>query len=94
MEKRIQDFMNYASVKNIGENEFLQAVEEVAEVIIPFMESNPKYNNTNLLERIIEPERVVIFRVPWLDDKGKNQVNKTLYQECSYACFFRVVKFS
>ena len=76
MDKRIQDFMNYAAVKNTGENEFLQAVEEVVEIIIPFMEHNSKYNNINLLERIIEPERVVIFRVPWLDDKGKNQVNR------------------
>ena len=76
MDKRIQDFMNYAAVKNIGENEFLQAVKEVAEIIIPFMERNSKYNNTNLLERIIEPERAVIFRVPWLDDKGQNQVNR------------------
>ena len=64
------------SEKNIGEKEFLQAVEEVAEVIIPFMEDNPKYNNKMLLERMVEPERVIMFRVPWLDDSGKTQVNR------------------
>ncbi len=64
------------SEKNIGEKEFLQAVEEVAEVIIPFMEDHPKYNNKMLLERMVEPERVIMFRVAWLDDSGKTQVNR------------------
>ena len=49
MEKRIHDFMNEVAAKNVGETEFLQAVEEVAEVIIPFIEENPKYNNKMLL---------------------------------------------
>ncbi len=76
MEKRIHDFMNEVAAKNVGEAEFLQAVEEVAEVILPFIEENPKYNNKMLLERMVEPERVLIFRVPWLDDKGNTQVNR------------------
>ena len=76
MEKRIHDFMNEVAAKNVGETEFLQAVEEVAEVIIPFIEEHPKYNNKMLLERMVEPERVLMFRVPWLDDKGNTQVNR------------------
>ena len=62
--------------KNSHEKEFLQAVEEVVEVIIPFMQSNERYNNKKLLERMIEPERVIMFRVPWLDDLGNFQVNR------------------
>ena len=76
MGQNIHDFMSEVIAKNAGETEFLQAVEEVAEAIIPFMEENPKYNNKMLLERMVEPERVLMFRVPWLDDKGKIQVNR------------------
>jgi len=76
MEKKIHDFMNWVEQLNPGEKEFLQAVEEVTEVIIPFMETNPKYNNKMLLERMVEPERALMFRVPWLDDKGNTQVNR------------------
>ena len=76
MEKMIHDFMQEVSRHNEGEPEFLQAVEEVAEAIIPFMQENPKYNNKMLLERMVEPERVIIFRVPWLNDQGKTEVNR------------------
>ena len=76
MENTIHDFMNEVAAKNVDETEFLQAVEEVAEVIIPFMEENSKYNNKMLLERMVEPERVLMFRVPWLDDNGHTQVNR------------------
>ena len=76
MEQKIQDFIKEVAAKNVGETEFLQAVEEVAEAIIPFMEENPKYNNKMLLERMVEPERVLMFRVLWLDDKGNTQVNR------------------
>ena len=76
MGQKIHDFMSEVAAKNAGETEFLQAVEEVAEAIIPFMEENPKYNNKMLLERMVEPERVLMFRVPWLDDKGNTQVNR------------------
>ena len=76
MGQKIHDFMSEVAAKNVGETEFLQAVEEVAEAIIPFMEENPKYNNKMLLERMVEPERVLMFRVPWLDDNGNTQVNR------------------
>tara|TARA_B110000008_G_scaffold1132_1_gene1052 strand:+ start:249 stop:1583 length:1335 start_codon:yes stop_codon:yes gene_type:complete len=76
MEKKIQDFMKEVKQKNPNEIEFLQAVEEVAEVVIPFMEKTPKYNDKMLLERMVEPERVLMFRVPWLDDKGNTKVNR------------------
>ena len=76
MEQRIHDFMKGVKENNPNETEFIQAVEEVAEAIIPFMEDNPRYNNKMLLERMVEPERVLMFRVPWLDDSGKTQVNR------------------
>ena len=76
MGQKIYDFMEGVIKNNPDEKEFLQAVEEVAEVVIPFMEDNPKYNNKMLLERMVEPERVLIFRVPWLDDNGNTQVNR------------------
>ena len=76
MEKKIQDFMQEVRQKNPNEIEFLQAVEEVAEAVIPFMDKTPKYNDKMLLERMVEPERVLMFRVPWLDDKGNTQVNR------------------
>ena len=76
MGKEIHDFMKGVIEKNPNEIEFLQAVEEVAEAVIPFMEANPKYKNKMLLERMIEPERVIMFRVPWLDDSGTTQVNR------------------
>ncbi len=73
---QISDFMDKVKAKNGHETEFLQAVEEVAEAIIPFIENNPKYSGINLLERMVEPERTLIFRVPWIDDAGKVQVNR------------------
>ena len=68
--------MREVKQKNPNEIEFLQAVEEVAEAVIPFMEKTPKYKNKMILERMVEPERVLMFRVPWLDDQGKTQVNR------------------
>ena len=62
--------------KNPGEPEFHQAVMEVAESLLPFIEENPKYKAAKILERIAEPERTILFRVPWLDDKGEIQINK------------------
>ncbi|MAW31178.1 MAG: NADP-specific glutamate dehydrogenase [Flavobacteriales bacterium] len=76
MEKYIHDFMTEVRSKNPNEHEFLQAVEEVAEAVIPFMQEHPKYNNKMLLERMVEPERVIMFRIPWVDDNGKTQVNR------------------
>ncbi len=62
--------------KNLGEPEFHQAVQEVAESLIPFIEENPKYKYARILERIAEPERIIIFRVPWIDDKGEIHINR------------------
>ena len=76
MEAQVKKFMDYVIAKNPAEREFHQAVHEVAEAIIPFIEENPKYKAANILERIIEPERVVLFRIPWIDDKGELQVNR------------------
>ena len=73
---QINEFMEKVKVLNGHEPEFLQAVEEVAEAVIPFIEENPKYQGINLLERIVEPERVIMFRVPWFDDDGNAQVNR------------------
>lgn len=75
-QNEIDAFMENVKAKNGHEPEFLQAVHEVAEAIIPFTEAHPKYKNAKILERIIEPERTIIFRVPWLDDQGNVQVNR------------------
>jgi glutamate dehydrogenase (NADP+) len=72
----IAQFLNQVAANNPNEPEFLQAVKEVAETVMPFIEKNPKYNNKMLLERMVEPERVILFRVTWLDDAGNIQVNK------------------
>ena len=73
---QIDAFMEKVKAKNGHEPEFLQAVHEVAEAVIPVIEENPKYKNAKILDRIIEPERVIMFRVPWLDDNGNVQVNR------------------
>lgn len=76
MEKKIQQFMQKVVRKNPGEKEFHQAVREVVESLFPFIEDNPKYKEAKVLERMIEPERSVIFRVPWQDDNGKVRINR------------------
>ncbi|MCA1918321.1 glutamate dehydrogenase [Flavobacterium piscis] len=76
MSQSIAAFMDSVSEKNPNESEFLQAVLEVAETVIPFIEENKKYQNKMLLERMVEPERVIMFRVNWLNDKGEIQVNR------------------
>ena len=75
-QNQIDAFMTKVKLKDAHEPEFIQAVQEVAEAIIPFMNQNQKYNSSKLLERMVEPERVIIFRVPWLDDDGKVQVTR------------------
>jgi glutamate dehydrogenase (NADP+) len=73
---QVDAFMEKVKAKNGHETEFLQAVHEVAEAVIPFIEENPKYKKENILERIVEPERTIMFKVPWLDDAGNPQVNR------------------
>ena len=74
--KTKEDFLKKVSTKNQNEPEFLQAVEEVVDSVAPFLEEHPCYLEKKILERMVEPERVIIFRVPWLDDKGEVQVNR------------------
>jgi glutamate dehydrogenase (NADP+) len=62
--------------KNRGEDEFLQAVEEVLESLTPVLDRHPEYVEAKILERIVEPERMIVFRVPWIDDGGNVQVNR------------------
>ncbi len=75
-EQMVNDFMAKVIAKNPGEVEFHQAVHEVVESLIPFIEENPQYKEAKVLDRMVEPERVVMFRVPWLDDKGGIQINR------------------
>jgi glutamate dehydrogenase (NADP+) len=76
MEKNVEKFMEYIIERNPGEKEFHQAVQEVAESIMPFIEKNPIYKKAKILERIAEPERVIMFRIPWMDDAGDVQINR------------------
>ncbi|MFY7987489.1 MAG: NADP-specific glutamate dehydrogenase [Flavobacterium sp.] len=76
MEQKINDFMALIEAKNPNEPEFLQAVREFAETVMPFIANEKKYDGKNVLLRMAEPERSVIFRVPWVDDKGEIQVNR------------------
>ena len=75
-QKQIDSFMEELMIKDGNEPEFIQAVEEVAETVIPFIEKNKKYKTAKILKRIVEPERVIQFRVPWVDDAGEPQVNR------------------
>ena len=74
--KTIAEFMDMVKAKSPNEPEFHQAVEEVVESIWEIYHQNPKMVKAKILERIIEPERSIIFRVPWVDDKGEIQVNR------------------
>jgi len=70
------DIIQYVKDKDPNEREFHQAVTEVTESIEPVMEQNPEYRSAKILERLVEPERVILFRVPWMDDRGDVQVNR------------------
>lgn len=76
MKQSIKDFISKLEAMNPNEPEFMQAVTEVAETVIPFVEDNEKYQGKKLLERMVEPERSILFRVPWTDDNGEIQVNR------------------
>jgi len=83
MDARVDQFMSAIKAKNPTEPEFHQAVQEVAESLIPFIEENPRYKHAKILERIAEPERVIMFAVPWIDDKGDIQINRGFRIEMS-----------
>ena len=76
MSQSVTAFLGEVAKRNANEPEFMQAVREVAETVIPFIEANPKYQGKMLLERMVEPERVIMFRIAWIDDKGTTQVNR------------------
>jgi len=75
-EQAVKEFMQKVIARNPGEPEFHQAVHEVAETVIPYLDEHPKYKEAKILERMVEPERVIMFRVPWIDDKGNLQINR------------------
>jgi len=75
-QSQIDAFMDKVKASNGHETEFLQAVHEVAEAVIPVIEETPKYKEAKILDRMVEPERTIMFRVPWLDDNGEVQVNR------------------
>jgi glutamate dehydrogenase (NADP) (EC 1.4.1.4) len=72
----LEEFLAYVEQRNPGQPEFLQAVSEVMESLWPFISANKRYAEHSLLDRLIEPERVIMFRVSWVDDKGDVQVNR------------------
>jgi glutamate dehydrogenase (NADP+) len=74
--QNVHGFLNYVSGRNPGQPEYLQAVTEVMESLWPYIEQHPKYATLSLLERLVEPERTLIFRVSWMDDHGTVQVNR------------------
>ena len=76
MSKYVEKVLTAVVEKNENENEFIQAVKEVIKSIEPFVEKNPKFEEISLLERLVEPERIITFRVPWIDDNGHVQVNR------------------
>ena len=74
--KSVDDFMNMVKRRDPHQTEFLQAVQEVMDSLWPFLQTNPRYSSQGLLERLVEPERAIQFRVAWVDDKGQVQVNR------------------
>jgi glutamate dehydrogenase (NADP+) len=76
MHPYVKELLADVKAKNPAEPEFHQAVEEVAESLVPVLDKHPEYRSARILDRIVEPERVVMFRVPWVDDQGKVQVNR------------------
>ncbi len=76
MDQAVNKFMELVKQRNSNEPEFLQAVHEVAETVIPFIKQHDIYHGKNILLRMAEPERAIFFRVPWVDDQGEIQVNR------------------
>ena len=81
----LKEFMDNLIAKNPGEPLFHQAVQEVAESLLPYIQEHPEYEKAKILERMTEPERVIIFRVPWIDDKGEFQINRGFRVQMSSA---------
>ncbi|HEX7342849.1 MAG TPA: Glu/Leu/Phe/Val dehydrogenase dimerization domain-containing protein, partial [bacterium] len=81
----VKEFLKQLEVKNPAQPEFIQAATEVLHSIEPVLDRHAKYTKHRILQRITEPERVLMFRVPWLDDKGEIQVNRGYRIEFSSA---------
>ena len=76
MKADINEFIANLEKRTLGENEFHQAVEEVIVSVWDFYKKNPRYQRAKILERMVEPERIIMFRVPWVDDRGEVQINR------------------
>lgn len=85
MYNSVESFMDMVKAKNPGEVEFHQAVLEVVESLWDFLQDNPHYMQARVLERMIEPERVILFRVPWRNDRGEVEINKAIRVEFNSA---------
>ena len=85
MDQYLNSVMVSVRAKNRGEDEFLQAVEEVLDSLTPVLEKHPEYVEAKIIDRIVEPERMIVFRVPWFDDAGKVQVNRAFRVEFNSA---------
>ncbi len=76
VQSKVKEFVAQVAAKNPGQPEFIQAVEEVIGSIMGYVLEHPQYQKAKILERMVEPERVIMFRVPWVDDKGELQINR------------------
>ena len=76
MSKYIDSVLKNLQTRNASQPEFLQAAEEVLTTLSPVVDAHPEYQENAILERLVEPERVIMFRVPWIDDKGIVRVNR------------------
>ena len=85
MKAEIKEFMDALKARTVGESEFHQAVQEVIETVWDTYQANPKYKANKILEKMVEPERVIMFRVPWIDDKGEVQINRGYRVQCNRA---------
>jgi glutamate dehydrogenase (NADP+) len=85
MDKTVAEFMERVVKTNPGEQVFHQAVQEVVESLMPVLNMHPEFRDARVLRRIVEPERVIIFRVPWVDDQGQVQVNRGFRVEMNSA---------
>jgi glutamate dehydrogenase (NADP+) len=85
MSKMVESFMAQLVAKNPDQPEFHQAVREVIDAVLPVVDRNPAYRQMKILERMVEPERVLMFRVPWVDDKGEVHVNRGFRVEMNSA---------
>jgi hypothetical protein len=76
MNSYLESVLTTVVAKNPGEPEFHQAVEEVVQSLGPVLDRHPEYREQRILERMVEPERVIVFRVPWVDDRGEIRINR------------------